>query len=61
MKRLVKASQTLGNEWTIIAGDQATYELARVIRDKNQDGIFDKVILLLGGFHQEHNFLKAIC
>ena len=50
MKRLIKASQTLGNEWIIIAGDQATYELARVIRDKNQDGIFDKVILLLGGF-----------
>lgn len=60
MKRLVKASRSLGNEWTIITGDQATYELARVIKEKNKD-MFDKVILLLGGFHQAHNFLKAIC
>ncbi len=43
----------------LIAGDQATYELMTVIRQK--DHTFDKVVLLLGGFHLSFNFLRAIC
>ena len=60
MKRVVETSQALGNEFTIITGDQATYELARTVREKNP-GTFDKVILLIGGFHQALNFIRAIC
>ena len=60
MLNLVATSRVLGDEWTIITGDQATYELARAIRDKEKDQ-FQNVILLLGGFHQAHNFLHAVC
>ncbi len=60
MSRIVKTSHALGHEWTILTGDQATYELATVLRQKHSD-VFGKVVLLLGGFHQAHNFLKAVC
>ena len=60
MTHLVNTSHALGNSWTVITGDQATCELARTVRDKNMD-LFSKVILLLGGFHLAHNYLKAIC
>jgi hypothetical protein len=58
MANLVKVNQALGHEWTIIAGDQATYELATAIRQK--EATFDKVILLLGVFHLAANYLRAI-
>ncbi|KAK1874950.1 2-C-methyl-D-erythritol 4-phosphate cytidylyltransferase [Dissostichus eleginoides] len=60
MKRLVKTSHALGDKYTIITGDQATYELAVAIRDKHRDE-FCNVVLLLGGFHQAHNYMKAVC
>ena len=60
MKRLVKTSHVLGDKYTIITGDQATYELAVAIRDKYRDE-FCNVVLLLGGFHQAHNYMKAVC
>ncbi len=60
MKRLVNTSCALGDKYTIITGDQATYELAVTIRDKHRDD-FGSVILLLGGFHQAHNYMKAVC
>jgi len=47
-------------EWTIITGDQATYEVAVAIRDKHREE-FSSVVLLLRGFHQAHNYVKAIC
>ena len=56
---VVKTSEKLGNEWTIITGDQASYELARIISIKERDQL-ENVILMLGGFHLAHNFLKAI-
>jgi len=59
MLRLVRLSRALGHEWTIITGDQATYELATVLRQKHND-IFGKVVLMLGGFHLAHNFVKGI-
>ena len=59
MTRLVKTSQALGDKWTIITGDQATYELAVTIREKHSN-YFKNVILLLGGYHLAHNYLKAI-
>jgi uncharacterized protein YueI len=34
MSKLVKIAQHLGHEWTLITGDQATYELGTVIRNK---------------------------
>ena len=58
--RIVKISKILGDKYTIITGDQATYELARTIRDKQPEE-FGHVVLLLGGFHLTHNYLKAIC
>lgn len=60
MKRLVNTSHALADKYTIIIGDQATYELAIAIRAKQADD-FDSVILLLGGFHQAHNYMKAVC
>ena len=36
MSRLVTVSRSLGHKWTIIAGDQATYGLATVIRSKHK-------------------------
>jgi hypothetical protein len=60
MTRLVKTSHALDDRWTIITGDQATYELAVTIRGKHCDE-FPNVVLLLGGFHQVHNYQKAIC
>ena len=42
MARLVKISHALGDTWTVITGDQATYELALTIRDKHRDE-FSKV------------------
>jgi len=35
------------------------YELAVVIRDKHGE-VFSNVVLLLVGFHQAHNYVKAI-
>ena len=60
MARLVKISHALGDTWTVITGGQATYELALTIRDKHKDE-FSKVVMPLGGFHQAHNYVKAIC
>lgn len=60
MKRLLNTAQALGDRLTIITGDQATYELAVAIRDKHRDE-FSNVVLLLGGFHQAHNYVKATC
>ena len=59
MTRLVQTSTKLGNQWTIITGDQATYELALVVKEKHKE-LFSKVVLLLGGFHQAHNYMKAV-
>ena len=39
--------------------DQATYELALAIRNKDEH-MFGNMILLLGGFHQAHNYMNAI-
>jgi len=60
MKRLINIAHALGDKWTIITGDQVTYELAVVIRDKHGE-VFSNVVLLLGGFHQVYNYVKAIC
>ena len=60
MARLVQISHALGDTWTVITGDQAIYELAVTIRDKHKDE-FSKVVMLLGGFHQAYNYVKAIC
>ncbi|KAK5916164.1 hypothetical protein CesoFtcFv8_001687 [Champsocephalus esox] len=60
MKWLIKTSHALGDKYTIITGDQATYELAVAIKDKHRDE-FCNVVLLLGGFHQAHNYMKAVC
>ena len=57
---LVKTSCLLGDQWTVITGDQATYEAAVAIRDKYKDD-FNTVVLLLGGFYQDHNYVKVIC
>ena len=59
MIRIATTSATLGNKYTIITGDQATYELALAIRNKDEH-MFGNMILLLGGFHQAHNYMKAI-
>ncbi|KAL3067501.1 hypothetical protein OYC64_017263 [Pagothenia borchgrevinki] len=59
IKRLVKTLHALGDKYTIITGDQATYELAVAIRDKHRDE-FCNVVLLLGGFHQANNYMKAV-
>ena len=45
--------------YTIITGDQATYELALAIRNKDEH-MFGNMILLLGGFYQAHNYMMAI-
>ena len=58
--RLVKTSCLVGDQWTVITGDQATYEAAVVIRDKYKDE-FSNVVLLLGGCHQAHNYVKVFC
>ena len=47
MTRLVKTSCLLGDQWTVITGEQATYEAAVAIRDKYKDE-FNNVVLLLG-------------
>ena len=60
MKRVIETSEALGNEFTITVGDQATYELARTVKTKNPE-CFDKIILLIRGFHQAYNFIQAIC
>ena len=60
MIRIVKTAHALGDEWVLITGDQATYELARAVRDSDRNQ-FEKVVLLLGGFHQALNFMGAIC
>ena len=59
MIRIATTSAKLGNKYTIITGDQATYELALAIRNKDEH-MFGNMILLLGCFHQAHNYLKAI-
>ena len=59
MEIIVKTNNALGHEWTIIAGDQATYELASAIR--KIEPAFNNVVLLLGGFHLAFNYLRAIC
>ena len=38
--RIVKTSQVLGDNWTIVTGDQATYELAMAVRDQNRNKIY---------------------
>ncbi len=53
---IVKTNKAHGHELTIIAGDQATYELMSAIQKKDHE--FDKVIL---GFHLSFNYLHAIC
>ena len=60
MTRLVKTSCLLGDQWTVITADQATYEAAVAIRDKYKDE-FSNVVLLLCGFHQAHNYIMVIC
>ncbi|KAF3854198.1 hypothetical protein F7725_022253 [Dissostichus mawsoni] len=47
MKRLVKTSHALGDKYTIITGDQATYELAVAIREKHRDEFCN--VVLAGG------------
>ena len=48
MLRIAKISKCLGDKHTIITGDQATYELARTIRDKYPQE-FGHGVLSLGG------------
>ena len=55
MLRHQKLSQKCGNQWTMIGMDQAIYALAHV--DMN---ILSTVILIIGSFHQTHNYVKAI-
>ena len=47
MTRLVKISCLLGDQWTVITREQATYEAAAAIRDKYKDE-FNNAVLLLG-------------
>ena len=60
MIRLVRTSHACGDKYTIITKYQATYELTVAIRDKHSRE-FSNVVLLLGGFHQAHNYMKAVC
>ena len=55
MTRLVKTSCLLGDQWTVITREQATYEAAAAIRDKYKDE-FNNVVLLLG-----LSYVKVIC
>ena len=59
MTRLVKTSCLLGDQWTVITREQATYEAAAAIRDKYKDE-FNNVVLLLG-LHLAHKYVKVIC
>ena len=59
MNRIATTSATLGSKYTIITGDQATYEPALTIRN-NDEHMFGNMIVFLGGFHQDHNYMKAI-
>ena len=59
MTRLVKTSCLLGDQWTVITREQATYEAAAAIRDKYKDE-FNNVVLLLG-LHLAHRYVKVIC
>ena len=56
MTRLVKTIYALSNRWTVITGDQTTYELPVSIRNKRCDK-FVNVILLLGGFHLAQKYV----
>ena len=58
MRNGLQLTKELGHEWTIIAEDQATHELAYTIWMKTSE--LSNVVLVLGGFHLAFNFLKAI-
>ena len=45
MARLVKTPCLLGDQWTVITGDQATYEAAVAIKDKLYKDEFNNVVL----------------
>ena len=51
-------SATLGNKYTILTGDQATYELGLAIR--NIDAHIFATCFIVRGFHLVHNYMKAI-
>lgn len=59
MTNLAKMAETIGMTHTIITCDQAVFEIAFAIR-KQYPEEFPNVILMLGGFHLAHNYLKAI-
>ena len=59
MTRLIKTSCVLGDQWTVITREQATYEAAVAIKDKYKDE-FNNVVLLLG-LHLAHRYVKVIC
>ena len=45
MVRLVKTPCLLGDQWTVITGDQATYEAAVAIKGKLYKDEFNNVVL----------------
>ncbi len=59
MTNLVQLAAAIGMTHTIITADQAVYEIAYALR-KQLPEEFSNVILMLGGFHLSHNYLKAI-
>ena len=59
MMSLVKMARTIGMTHTIITCDQAVFEIAYALR-KQHSKDFANVILMMGGFHLAHNFIKVI-
>ena len=59
MMNLVRLAETIGMTHTVITCDQAIYEIAYTLREQYPEE-FANVVLMLGGFHLAHNFLKAI-
>jgi hypothetical protein len=55
----MKASSKLGNTHTIVTQDLAVYEISYGLRHANPE-LYDGLILRLGGFHLQMNFLGSI-
>ena len=59
MSNMVQLARAVGMSHTVITADQAIYEIAYAIRQQHPDE-FSDVILMLGGFHLIHNYMKAV-
>jgi hypothetical protein len=59
INRFRKMNHSLGQKYTIIAGDQPLYSRGKELIWANQEDYGD-VIMLLGGLHVSFNFLKVI-